>query len=69
MHCADGVLSAETTDHGGDPPVPRQLRAFRDVVLGRLDPTDAGACASLADAAYAVDVAARAAAVSRSAPR
>ena len=54
--------SADTTDPGADPPVPRQLRAFRDLVLGRLDPADAGACASLADGAYAVEVAARAAA-------
>ena len=61
VHCAGGVLVADTTDPGAEPPVPAQLRAFRDLVLGRLDPADARACASLSDGAYAVEVAVRAA--------
>jgi predicted dehydrogenase len=60
VHCADGVRVADTTDPGTDPPVPSQLRAFRDLVLGRLDPADSSAPASLSDGAYAVAVAARA---------
>jgi hypothetical protein len=39
---------------------PVQLRAFADLVLGRLDPADARAWASLSDGQYAVEVAARA---------
>jgi UDP-N-acetylglucosamine 3-dehydrogenase len=60
VHCAGGVLVADTTDPGIEPPIPVQLRAFADLVLGRLHPTEAGACASLSDGQYAVEVAARA---------
>lgn len=60
VQCAGGVLVADTTDPGTEPPVPVQLRAFADLVLGRLDPADARACASLSDGQYAVEVAARA---------
>jgi UDP-N-acetylglucosamine 3-dehydrogenase len=61
VHCAGGVLVADTREPGSEPPIPVQLRAFADLVLGRLDPADAGACASLSDGQYAVEVAARAA--------
>ena len=61
VHCAGGVLVADTTVPGAEPPVPAQLRAFADLVLGRLDPADAEGCASLPDGQYAVEVAARAA--------
>jgi UDP-N-acetylglucosamine 3-dehydrogenase len=61
VHCAGGTLVADTTTPGAEPAVPAQLRAFADQVLGRLDPADARACASLADGQYAVQVAARAA--------
>jgi len=61
VRCAGGVLVADTAVPGADPPVGLQLSAFHDMVRGRLDPTDARACASLSDGAYAVGVAARAA--------
>jgi len=60
VHCAGGVLGADTSDPGPEPPVPAQLRAFVDLVLGRADPEDPRSCASLADGSYAVEVAARA---------
>jgi predicted dehydrogenase len=60
VHCAGGVLVADTTDPGAEPPVPTQLRTFADLVRGRIDPADPRACASLADGQYAVEVAVRA---------
>jgi predicted dehydrogenase len=61
VRCAGGVLSADTTAPGTEPPLPTQLTAFQDLVRGRLDPADTRACASLSDGAYAVGVAAKAA--------
>jgi predicted dehydrogenase len=62
VHCAGGVLLADTTDPGAAPPVPAQLQAFRDLVLGRQEHDGRDGCATLADGAYAVAVAVRAAA-------
>lgn len=60
VECEGGVLSADTSDPGGARPVPAQLRAFLDLVQGRLDPADATAGATLADGSYAVSIATRA---------
>ena len=59
VECADGLLSADTREPGAEPPVPAQLRAFVDLVRGRLDP-DGATCASLPEGRYAVMVATRA---------
>jgi predicted dehydrogenase len=60
VHCEGGLLSADTIEPGGEPPVPAQLRVFVDLVQSRVDPDDTHAGASLADGAYAVTVAERA---------